>query len=109
MRIAASTHSRAFKPRTDKKIAKMLGCEADTRDMVGRLELNATASTDFALLRELSMIFFGGERAGGGKLTIINAKGQEFTYTTLTRKQLNARAKRAAKKAKVSDGITENR
>lgn len=89
MQIHGSTKSKAFKV-SDKKIAKALGLEGgpDLRDMVGKLELNATRSTDFALLRELHWVFIGGEWGGGGSVTIVNAKGQKFVYKNPTKKQL---------------------
>lgn len=99
MQIHGSTHSKCMKPRTDKKIAKSLGLESpDLRDMVGNLELNATRPTDYAILRELHWVFMGGEYGGGGVVQITNAKGQVFTYTSLTKKQLAAKEKREAKK-----------
>lgn len=102
MQIHGSTHSKCMKPRTDKKIAKSLGCEADLRDMVGCLELNATRPTDYAILREIHWVFMGGEYGGGGSIFITNSKGQKFTYKNPTKKQLAAKEKREAKKAQAA-------
>jgi|SRR5579863_1358374 len=88
MRIEASVKSKCVKRGAEKKIAEALGLQADLRDMVGRLELNATRNTDLFILKELYYVFMGGEYNGGGKIVITNAKGETTTYTAPTAEEL---------------------
>jgi len=68
--------------------AAALGVDPCLTKMVGKLELNASQPTDFAVLRELYWVFMGGEYGGGGKIVITNAKSQEFTYTNPIKEEL---------------------
>ena len=88
MIIEGSVKSKGFKRGTDKKIAKALGVDPCLTNMVGRLELNATRPTDFAILRELYWVFMGGEYSGGGSIVITNAKGEKCSYTAPTKEEL---------------------
>ena len=88
MHTEGSVKSKAFKRGTDKKIAAALGVDPCLTKMVGKLELNASRPTDFAVLRELYWVFMGGEYGGGGSIDITNAKGQKFTYTSPNKEEL---------------------
>jgi hypothetical protein len=88
MRIEGSPKSKAMKRGTDKQVAAALGVDLCLTKMVGKLELNATQSTDFALLRELFWVFMGGGAGGGGSIDITNAKGEKFTYTSPNKEEL---------------------
>ncbi|GEM_PF-4776924 len=88
MVIEGSVKSKGFKRGIDKKIAAALGVDPCLTNMVGRLELNATRPSDFAILRELYWVFMGGEYSGGGSITITNAKGEKCTYTSPTKEEL---------------------
>lgn len=83
MQISASVKSRAMKRGSDNKVAKLLSesskepIHADVRDMVGKLELNATIPEDYFLLRELFAVLRGKERAGGGRIIIYDKSGKK--------------------------------
>ena len=75
--------SRAMKRGSDKRIAESLSgnvkgkITADVRDMVGKLELNATRPDDFFMLRELYRVFVGRTYSGGGRIIIYDKTGKK--------------------------------
>ena len=83
MLISASVRPRGLKRgrNMEKKLAEILHCEADLRDMVGRLELSADRPSEFAFLRELYWVIGGDRWGGGGTIQITNARGHKFTYS----------------------------
>jgi hypothetical protein len=88
MIIEGSVKSKATKRGSDKKIAAALGVDSCLTQMCGKLELNATRPTDYAILRELYWVFMGGEYSGGGSIVITNAKGEKCSYTSPTKDEL---------------------
>jgi hypothetical protein len=70
----ASVHSKAMKRGSLKKIAAKLGVEADLRDMVGSLRLDAQQPGDYALLHAIHQNLFSFGSAG--KIIVLDKDGK---------------------------------
>jgi hypothetical protein len=68
---------------SDKRIAAALSemsettIDNDVRDMVGKLELNASLPTDYFFLRELYSVLKGKAWGGGGRIIIYDKEGKK--------------------------------
>ncbi len=84
MLIDASVKSKLAKRVNNDKIWGILSkvtkkkIDADLRDMVGRLELNADRPNDYFLLRSLYAVVTGTDHGGGGRIIIYDRDGKKL-------------------------------